>query len=374
MLIRVPHKGSRLVTLEARLLTAGKTKSQQGYAHLLEHLQLLNALPISNKVGIQPSGWASREFTVFRVTAPDHLAKGAEEVLRAVLEKNSLDLQVVNRELGAIAVERRERFSTLAWRVKEALFRAAFDDNLYANSVLGSEENLQTVTLAELIEFRNTYYTELNTLFVVVGDAPHNVLQEVATHRCTDEGKAVFSNFTVDRLDNVRPRSVLLTTNGKTAWGVGFFSTCAAGTGNAVAHAFAELTGLKLREERFCGGTFHFLLGLAPKVSDLQVLFAPKLRRLKEVSLPQLADHVQREILTGLEDLERTERVAEIAAWSHIKSGQVFGIESYQDELTNLKVSDVKETLSCFASQIETAITLGEQSKEVSRVAPVESF
>jgi predicted Zn-dependent peptidase len=173
-----------------------------GLAHLFEHMVFKGAggrsareiSDLVESVGGDLNASTDRELTAFYASllAPD-LALGvrllADMIRRPHFEERHLELEkkVVLQELA-------EALDTPSDVVFEQLQEAAFPDQALGRSVLGTEQTIRSITVADLHQWLKTQYAPSSLLLVGAGKLDHQQLVDLAEETlgdmkpsCTDQ-------------------------------------------------------------------------------------------------------------------------------------------------------------------------------------------
>lgn len=154
---------------------AGRT----GFAHFFEHLMFKgskNVEPeqhtsIVSSVGGQANAYTNEDATVFWQTVPAQylpLMLWMEADRMATLR---IDEATFRSERQVVKEERRMRIENQPYgRLNEIIFNAAFTTHPYKHPVIGSMEDLEAATVADVREFYATFYVPTNATMVIAGD------------------------------------------------------------------------------------------------------------------------------------------------------------------------------------------------------------
>ncbi len=183
--IVVPDHKSPLVACHvwyhvgSSLEPAGKT----GYAHLFEHLMFQGSEHRSGNFndflkqlgGTRSNGSTWHDWTNYYATIPKEAWKTLlwAEADRMGFTLSALSQNRLNNQRGVVINEKREKenkpYGTrVLWNIHEALWGPS--NHPYTHLTIGSEEDLQKASLADLKTWFKTYYGPNNAVIVVVGD------------------------------------------------------------------------------------------------------------------------------------------------------------------------------------------------------------
>ncbi|MBC8058721.1 MAG: insulinase family protein, partial [Rhizobiales bacterium] len=179
--IAVPSNASPTVSVQVWYHVGSKDDppGRSGFAHLFEHLMFkstANLKPeqfdrMTEDVGGSNNAFTSNDVTGYADLVPsNHL----EVLLWAEAERMS-NLNVVQEnfvsERAVVEEEYRQRILASPYgRFGNAIAQAAYQVHPYKRSSIGSIEDLQAATLADVVAFHATYYRPDNATLVVAGD------------------------------------------------------------------------------------------------------------------------------------------------------------------------------------------------------------
>jgi zinc protease len=171
------------VNLTAHVGSAREKKGRTGFAHLFEHLLFLDSENLgkggldrlSTRIGGSgANGSTGRDLTDYLQTVPKD---ALEKMLWAEADKlgwfiNTLTDEVVATEKQVVKNEKRLRVDNEPYgHTQYVIDRAACsEDHPYSWQVIGSLEDLENSTLADVKEFYRRWYVPNNATLVVAGD------------------------------------------------------------------------------------------------------------------------------------------------------------------------------------------------------------
>lgn len=150
-----------------------------GFAHFFEHLMFKGSKNVEPEqhtsiiasVGGQANAYTNEDTTVFWQTVPSHflpLVLWMEADRMATLR---IDQETFVREREVVKEERRMRIENQPYgRLNEIIYEQAFTTHPYRHPVIGSMEDLNAATLADVRDFYATYYVPSNVTVVIAGD------------------------------------------------------------------------------------------------------------------------------------------------------------------------------------------------------------
>jgi zinc protease len=150
-----------------------------GFAHFFEHLMFKGSKNVEPEqhtsivasVGGQANAYTNEDTTVFWETVPAQflpLVLWMEADRMATLR---IEQDTFVREREVVKEERRMRIENQPYgRLNEIIYEQAFTVHPYRHPVIGSMEDLNAATLADVRDFYATYYVPSNVTVVVSGD------------------------------------------------------------------------------------------------------------------------------------------------------------------------------------------------------------
>lgn len=152
---------------------------RSGFAHLFEHIMFKSTKNmkaemmdrLTEDVGGQNNAFTQDDVTVYYEVVPSNYL---ETLLWAEAERlSSLTVDDENFKSERAVVQEEFRQSVLAppnGRLFYALDQKSFNKHPYMRPTIGSIEDLDAATIADVIKFHDTYYRPDNATLIVVGD------------------------------------------------------------------------------------------------------------------------------------------------------------------------------------------------------------
>jgi len=153
----------------------GKT----GFAHLFEHLMFQGTKNLGPeqfsdyivRVGGLDNAFTTEDATVFWETIPSNQLPVALWLESDRMRNLEITEKTFNTEREVVKEERRLRFDNQPYgTVVETLYRLAYDIHPYRHMPIGSMEDLDRASVADIREFYDTYYVPANVTLVITGD------------------------------------------------------------------------------------------------------------------------------------------------------------------------------------------------------------
>jgi predicted Zn-dependent peptidase len=150
-----------------------------GFAHLFEHMMFKGSKNVEpeqhtsmiSSIGGQANAYTTEDTTVFWQTVPSQylpLVLWMEADRMATLR---IDEKTFVNEREVVKEERRMRIENQPYgRLNEILFQHAFTVHPYKHPVIGSMQDLEAATIADVREFYDTFYVPSNCTVVIAGD------------------------------------------------------------------------------------------------------------------------------------------------------------------------------------------------------------
>jgi zinc protease len=150
-----------------------------GFAHFFEHLMFKGSRNVEPEqhtsivasVGGQANAYTNEDTTVFWQTVPAQflpLVLWMEADRMATLR---IEQDTFVREREVVKEERRMRIENQPYgRLNEIIYEQSFTTHPYRHPVIGSMEDLNAATLADVRDFYATYYVPSNVTVVISGD------------------------------------------------------------------------------------------------------------------------------------------------------------------------------------------------------------
>ena len=153
----------------------GKT----GFAHLFEHLMFQGTKNLGPeqfsdyivRVGGLDNAFTTEDATVFWETIPSNQLPVALWLEADRMRNLEITEKTFNTEREVVKEERRLRFDNQPYgTVVETLYRLAYGVHPYRHMPIGSMEDLDRASVADIREFYDTYYVPANVTLVITGD------------------------------------------------------------------------------------------------------------------------------------------------------------------------------------------------------------
>jgi len=163
-----------------------------GFAHLFEHMMFKGSKNVGpeehpsliSSVGGQSNAYTNEDTTVFWETVPAHYLPMILWLEADRMASLRIDERTLETERQVVKEERRLRVDNQPYgRLSEIIYEHAFTTHPYKHPTIGSMEDLEAASIADVRDFYRTYYVPNNATLVLVGDFdPAQALELVTQH------------------------------------------------------------------------------------------------------------------------------------------------------------------------------------------------
>ena len=165
-----------------------ETAANNGTAHFLEHMAFKGTKTRTTagleeeieNMGAHLNAYTSREQTTYYAKVFKKDVAKAVDVLSDILQNSSLEPAHVERERGVILREMEEVEKEVEEVLFDHLHATAFQQTGLGRTILGSAENVRTITRENLAEYIKTHYTAPRMVLVGAGAVDHDELVKLA--------------------------------------------------------------------------------------------------------------------------------------------------------------------------------------------------
>ncbi len=150
-----------------------------GFAHLFEHLMFDGTRNLASnefsdyiiRSGGTDNAYTTEDTTVFWETVPSNMLPVVLWLEADRMRNLEINEKVFNNERQVVEEERRMRFDNPPYgTVVETLYDHAYTVHPYRHMTIGSMEDLNHASIADIQDFYDTYYVPSNATVVIVGD------------------------------------------------------------------------------------------------------------------------------------------------------------------------------------------------------------
>mmetsp|Transcript_5380 Transcript_5380/g.7253 ORF Transcript_5380/g.7253 Transcript_5380/m.7253 type:complete len:479 (-) Transcript_5380:261-1697(-) len=165
-----------------------ETAANNGAAHFLEHMAFKGTSKRTQQqleeeienMGGHLNAYTSREQTVYFAKVFKDNVPQAVEILSDILLNSKLDEAAIERERGVILREMEEVNKNQEELVLDHLHATAFQGTGLGRTILGPEENVRSLTKADLQNYIDTHYTSTRMVVAGAGAVDHEQLCALA--------------------------------------------------------------------------------------------------------------------------------------------------------------------------------------------------
>ena len=134
-----------------------------------------------NSIGGHLNAYTSREQTVFYAKVFKKDIPQALDILSDILLNSKISEEDVNRERDTILREMREVDSQLEEVIFDRLHQTAYRNTALGRTILGSEQNIETITRADIKEYITKHYTAPRMVIAGAGAVDHKQLVDLSS-------------------------------------------------------------------------------------------------------------------------------------------------------------------------------------------------
>lgn len=159
-----------------------------GTAHFLEHMAFKGTanrtqqqieLEVEN-MGAQLNAYTSREQTVYIARAFKNDVPKMLEILSDILQNSKLDAAAIERERSVILKEKEVVEDNVEEIIFDYLHSAAYQGTPLARTILGSTNNIRSITRNDLTNYIRSHYTTPRMVVAASGAVNHDQVCELA--------------------------------------------------------------------------------------------------------------------------------------------------------------------------------------------------
>lgn len=167
------------VSFWARAGSRFDPKGKEGLSHFFEHLLMqstqqhpdrLSRLRALESKGIYFNAYTEHESVRYFHIQPAERTKESLDLLLDGLNTSIIEPHRLEQERRVILEEEQRNRSTpnqFLWRLSQ---QALFPHTSLGRSLFGDKKSLSSITMKDILSFKNTYYTASNAIFVVIGN------------------------------------------------------------------------------------------------------------------------------------------------------------------------------------------------------------
>lgn len=172
-----------------------ESKEEEGLAHFVEHMMFDGTTNRTaeeifkqiNSVGGQINAYTSKSMTMYYAKVRSEHFELALDVLSDMIKNSTFPEEEIEKEKGVITEEIMMSRSNDRRMASDLLNRSVYRDHPLGHSILGTEENIESVTRDKIKSFVDKYYTGSNIVVVASGNIDNELkAQELMEKYFTD--------------------------------------------------------------------------------------------------------------------------------------------------------------------------------------------
>lgn len=174
------------IQLWYRVGAIDEVDGKSGVAHFLEHMAFKGTKSLKpgefskiiRAMGGDDNAATSWDYTMYYVNVPSRHTVRVLEMLKEIMFDVVFDEKEFDSEKKVILEERRMRYEDNPFgQFFEDFLYNSFRKINYRRPIIGWEEDIRNLSLQDLIDFYNTYYSPKNAILIVVGNIDKPVLK-----------------------------------------------------------------------------------------------------------------------------------------------------------------------------------------------------
>lgn len=165
-----------------------ETNESNGVAHFLEHMlfkgtgkrtrvQLETEI---ERIGAQLNAYTSREQTVYLCQVAKSKISQGMDILSDIVTNSQYAAQNIERERSVILREMEEIDGTMHEAIFDKLHETAYRGSALGKTILGSAENVKSITRDQIVDYVSTYYTAPRMVVAAAGAIDHQQLVDLS--------------------------------------------------------------------------------------------------------------------------------------------------------------------------------------------------
>eukprot|EP00633_Aureoumbra_lagunensis_P005309 CAMPEP_0197320132 /NCGR_PEP_ID=MMETSP0891-20130614/57821_1 /TAXON_ID=44058 ORGANISM="Aureoumbra lagunensis, Strain CCMP1510" /NCGR_SAMPLE_ID=MMETSP0891 /ASSEMBLY_ACC=CAM_ASM_000534 /LENGTH=491 /DNA_ID=CAMNT_0042811369 /DNA_START=55 /DNA_END=1530 /DNA_ORIENTATION=+ len=180
--------------------------SNNGVAHFLEHMIFKGTKTRKQRelevmiedMGAQLNAYTSREQTVYYTKLFKKDIETGMEILADILQNSIMSLSAIERERDVILREMEEVNKQHEELVLDLLHDAAFKNGGLGRTILGPQENIETISRRDLYNYIETHYTAPRMVIAAAGALDHDYIVHLSQKFFGSYPKESRTDFPVD--------------------------------------------------------------------------------------------------------------------------------------------------------------------------------
>lgn len=199
LLVPIPGVQSLTIMKMYNVGSRQETPDIFGVAHFLEHMMFKGtqkrpiARDISHEleaVGAQYNAFTGKDMTAYYVKVAAPKFELAVEVLADMLYNSKFDSEELAKEKGVVIEEMKVYEDQPSHYVEDIYEEMIFSGNNLSEKILGTRETINAMTREQLVDYRDRFYHDHNSILCVSGAVPENaedVLNQYWNHPQTNK-------------------------------------------------------------------------------------------------------------------------------------------------------------------------------------------
>ncbi|MBI5254351.1 insulinase family protein [Candidatus Falkowbacteria bacterium] len=203
-LITAPMKGTEAATIFFFFEVGSRYEPDNltGAAHFIEHMMFKGTkkrpttLMIAKELdrfGAEFNAMTSKDFTGYYVKINHEKLELGCEILSDMILNSMFDEKELEREKGVIIEEINMYHDNPLMYIEDRVETLIYKGSTLAREVAGEKEMLRQVSRADLLNFKNAYYSPKRTVVVVAGKIPRDIEKLIKKYYLKHFGKKVFN-------------------------------------------------------------------------------------------------------------------------------------------------------------------------------------
>ncbi len=161
-----------------------ETDELSGAAHFIEHLMfkgtvkrpkardIMRAL---DAVGAEYNAFTAKDMTAYYIKIAADKAELAADILSDMLYHATFPAEEIERERGVILEEMKMYEDTPTRHIDDVFEQEAYKESSLGRFIIGNRESIYKMTRDQLLEYKNSFYTDDQSVLVVAGKVPDNI-------------------------------------------------------------------------------------------------------------------------------------------------------------------------------------------------------
>lgn len=213
----IPSSHAASIGIWIKTGSINEKKSENGYAHFLEHMifkgtERRSAEEIAQEVdsaGAYINAATSKEYTTYYINIIDTKIDLALDILTDILDHSTFQQEEINKEKLVILEEIKMYEDTPSEQVQDNLIEAMMDGHPIGNPILGKKEIIKKTGRDQLVNFFNNNYTSSNIIISAAGNIDHNYIADYITKVKFYHDKTEDQQDQIDMDHEIKARNII---------------------------------------------------------------------------------------------------------------------------------------------------------------------